>query len=103
MNLIHLLGLTVLGLLLMLFIPSYIGVYLVLAVLFAFSILNARRTRELHAGVEQIRRHLGLMGEREAQDYDIEREVDAANRLSDAERAAVDRRTEAELQKETNS
>ncbi|WP_172196571.1 hypothetical protein [Saccharibacillus qingshengii] len=103
MSLIYLIGLTLLGLLLMLFLPQYIGIYLVLAVIFAFSILNARRTRELHAGMEEIRRHLGLMGKAEAENYDLEREIDGANRLSDEEREAMDRRTEAQLKRETDS
>lgn len=102
MNLIHLIGLTLLGLLIELFIPQFIGVFFVLAVIFAFSILNYRRTRELHAGMEQIRRHLGLMSESEAKNYDMEREIDRADHLGEAERKDIDRRTEADLERQLN-
>lgn len=100
MNAIYLIGLALLGILIAVFTPWGWGLFIVLGVIFAVTIANYRRTRELHAGMEEIRRHLGLMDPNEARSYDLEREVRRADGLDEQERAKIDRRTEEELERE---
>ncbi|MDO3410517.1 hypothetical protein QWJ34_12165 [Saccharibacillus sp. CPCC 101409] len=97
MELLVLIGLLLLGALLVIFTPQFMGAVVLLVVIFAVSILNYRRTRELHAGMQEIRRHMGLMREREAEKYDLDRELNRVNALNDAEREAIDGKTEIQL------
>lgn len=100
MNAIYLIGLTLVGILIAVFTPWGLGLFIVLGAIFAVTIANYRRTRELHAGMEEIRRHLGLMDRDEARSYDLEREVRRVDGLDNEERARIDRRTEQELEQE---
>ncbi|OWR29877.1 hypothetical protein CDO73_12395 [Saccharibacillus sp. O23] len=103
MNAIYLIGLALIGILIAAFTPWGLGLFIVLGVIFAVTIANYRRTRELHAGMEEIRRHLGLMEQDEARSYDLEREVRRADGLDEQERAQIDRLTEEELQRDAGT
>lgn len=66
MNAVYLIGLFLVGILIAALTPWGWGVFIVLGVIFAVTVANYRRTQELHAGMEEIRRHLGLMEKDEA-------------------------------------
>ncbi|MEJ8303972.1 hypothetical protein [Saccharibacillus sacchari] len=96
-------GLTLLGLLLLFLTPQFMGAAILIVIVFVVSVLNYMRTRQLQDDMREIRRHLGVMGEKEAAGYDIERQIDRVDELSDRERAEIDRRSEAELEQESRN
>ncbi|NGZ76975.1 hypothetical protein [Saccharibacillus alkalitolerans] len=102
MSFFYMVGLALAGAVVALYTPGGLGIVVVIGIVFAVGVANYRRTQELHAGMEEIRRHLGLMEQEEEKRYDLDREVRRADTLGDEEREQIDRQTEAELEKREN-
>ncbi|MEK4365392.1 hypothetical protein MKX68_23410 [Paenibacillus sp. FSL M8-0212] len=87
------------GLVLCYLIPF--GPILAGGIVFALVIDHYRQTMHMREDIRDIKNHLGLMNKGEAKEYEMDKEYTQVDRLDPEEMDMINRRIEAELEKES--
>ncbi|MEK3703190.1 hypothetical protein MKY87_03600 [Paenibacillus sp. FSL R7-0198] len=87
------------GLVLCYLIPF--GPILAGGIVFALVIDHYRQTMHMREDIRDIKNHLGLMNKGEAKEYEMDKEYTQVDRLDLEEMDTINRRIEAELEKES--
>ncbi|WP_338706356.1 hypothetical protein [Paenibacillus amylolyticus] len=72
-------------------------------IIFALVVDQYRQTMHMRDDIRDIKNHLGLMNKGEAQEYEIDKQFKDVDRLSLEEMNMINRRIEAELEKESKN
>ncbi|SDC45769.1 hypothetical protein SAMN05428987_1392 [Paenibacillus sp. CF095] len=70
-------------------------------IIFALVVDQYRHTMHMREDIRDIKNHLGLMNKGEAQEYELDQEYTQVDRLDAEEMNMINRRIEAELEKES--
>ncbi|KOY16383.1 DUF456 domain-containing protein [Paenibacillus xylanivorans] len=91
----------VVGIVLCLLVPF--GPILAGAIVFALIADNYRQTMNMREDIRAIKNHLGLMNKGEAEEYKIDRQLTDVKHLDSDQLKVINRRIEAELEKESRN
>ncbi|WP_145322206.1 hypothetical protein [Paenibacillus xylanexedens] len=72
-------------------------------IVFALVVDQYRQTMHMREDIRDIKNHLGLMNKGEAQEYEMDKEYTQVDQLSSEEMNMINRRIEAELEKDSKS
>ncbi|MGN7413465.1 hypothetical protein [Paenibacillus sp. SAF-068] len=78
------------------------GPIVVGGIIFALVVDQYRQTMHMREDIRDIKNHLGLMNKGEAQEYEMDKEYTQVDRLDSEQMDVINRRIEAELEKERN-
>ncbi|WP_339297177.1 hypothetical protein MKY92_18100 [Paenibacillus sp. FSL R5-0623] len=87
------------GLVLCYLIPF--GPILAGGIVFALVIDHYRQTMHMREDIRDIKNHLGLLNNNEAKEYELDKEYTQVDQLSSEEMNMINRRIEAELEKDS--
>ncbi|MFX3650432.1 MAG: hypothetical protein ACE3K2_13480 [Paenibacillus sp.] len=71
-------------------------------IIFALVVDHYRQTMRMREDIRDIKNHMGLMNKSEAQEYEMDKEYTQVDRLDSEQMDMINRRIEAELEKESN-
>ncbi|WP_046232467.1 hypothetical protein [Paenibacillus algorifonticola] len=95
---IYVVVLSLIALLISSFVPT--GAILIWSITFAVVILNYRKTLHINKNLQEIRSHLGLMGKEEAEDFQVEAELNRVNQLTEQEMKEMNQEIEQQFEQE---
>lgn len=79
------------------------GTILVGGIIFACVVDNYRQTMNMREDIRAIKNHLGLMNKGEAEEFEMDQEYTQVDRLDSDQMAVINRRIEAELEKDNRN
>lgn|GEM_PF-6010512 len=74
------------------------GVFILVGIVFTITILNYHKTSEIHSGMNDIRKHLGLLKAHEIEEYEIEEQLEQVDTLDSDELDEINKEIEKELE-----
>ncbi|MGF9697080.1 MULTISPECIES: hypothetical protein [Paenibacillus] len=77
------------------------GTVIVIGIILGLVVDNYRNTLYLREDIRAIKNHLGLMNNKESKEYEFDKEFKQVDRLSSDEMSVINKRIEAELEKES--
>ncbi|WP_017687869.1 hypothetical protein [Paenibacillus sp. PAMC 26794] len=72
-------------------------------IIFALVVDQYRQTIHMREDIRDIKNHLGLMNKGEAQEYELDKQFKDVDRLSSEEMDSINRKIEAELEKDNKN
>nr|WP_154893768.1 hypothetical protein [Paenibacillus xylanexedens] len=79
------------------------GTVIVVAVILGLVVDNYRNTLYIREDIRSIKKHLGLMNNKEVEEYDFDKQMNQEDQLSSDEMSVINKRIEAELEKENRN
>ncbi|WP_336782027.1 hypothetical protein [Paenibacillus illinoisensis] len=79
------------------------GTVIVIGVILGLVVDNYRNTLYIREDVRAIKNHLGLMNNKESTEYEFNKEIKQVDQLSSDEMSVINKRIEAELEKENRN
>ncbi|GAB1154003.1 hypothetical protein YWY31_00280 [Paenibacillus illinoisensis] len=79
------------------------GTVIVIGVILGLVVDNYRNTLYIREDIRSIKKHLGLMNNKEAEEYEFEKELSQQEQLTSDEIRVINKRIEAELEKENRN
>ena len=79
------------------------GTVIVIGVILGLVVDNYRNTLYIREDIRSIKKHLGLMNNKEAEEYEFEKQWSQQEQLTSDEIRVINKRIEAELEKENRN
>ncbi|MBE7680725.1 MULTISPECIES: hypothetical protein [Paenibacillus] len=79
------------------------GTVIVIGVILGLVVDNYRNTLYIREDIRTIKKHLGLMNNKEAEEYEFEKELSQQDQLTSDEIRVINKRIVAELEKENRN
>ncbi|MGG4479786.1 hypothetical protein ACM7Q1_02100 [Paenibacillus illinoisensis] len=79
------------------------GTVIVIGVILGLVVDNYRNTLYIREDIRSIKKHLGLMNNKEAEEYEFEKQWSQQDQLTSDEIRMINKRIEAELEKENRN
>ncbi|MCG7381040.1 hypothetical protein [Paenibacillus sp. ACRRY] len=79
------------------------GTVIVIGIILGLVVDNYRNTLYLREDIRAIKNHLGLMNNKESKEYEFDKEFKQVDQLSSDEMSVINKRIEAELEKENRN
>ncbi|MFS0868334.1 hypothetical protein [Paenibacillus xylanilyticus] len=77
------------------------GTVIVIGIILGLVVDNYRNTLYLREDIRAIKNHLGLMNNKESKEYEFDKEFKQVDQLSSDQMSVINKRIEAELEKES--